>query len=65
MEPYCHCTYDVEHPNIRIQLSNADPELYFIVNSGDVTGIRTLLMRRIMSGHKVIFEKKLKIILKI
>lgn len=49
-----------EHPNIRIQLSNADPELYFIVNSGDVTGIRTLLMRRIMSGHKVIFEKKLK-----
>ena len=60
MEPYCHCTYDVEHPNIRIQLSNADPELYFIVNSGDVTGIRTLLMRRIMSGHKVIFEKKLK-----
>ena len=49
-----------EHPNIRIQLSNADPELFSVVNSGDVTSIRSLLMKRIMTGHKMIFERKLK-----
>ena len=43
-----------------MQLSNKDPELFSSVCSGDVTTIRTLLMKRIMCGHKIVFEKKLK-----
>jgi DNA damage-inducible protein 1 len=49
-----------EHSNIRTQLSNADPELFAAVNSGDVTTIRTLMMKRIMSGHRQVFERKQK-----
>ena len=48
-----------EHANLKTQLSNADPELFAFVDRGDVPGIRSLLMKRIMSGHKTAYEKKL------
>lgn len=41
-----------QHPHLIAQYKNADPELGEVVASGDVTKLRTLMMKRHMSNHK-------------
>ena len=47
-----------EHPNILVQLSNADPELHALVATEDIPKMRALMMTRRMVSHKVTFDRK-------
>lgn len=47
-----------EHPHLLDQFKNADPELGGVIETNDVTKLRTLIMKRSMNSHKRTYEQK-------
>lgn len=46
------------HPHLLRQYLTADPELGAILQAGDVVKLRSFIMKRMMSNHKVQYERK-------
>lgn len=46
------------HPHLLQQFINADPDLAAMIQTGDIVKLRTFMMKRLMSNHKVKYERK-------
>ena len=47
-----------QYPNLKTQLSNADPTMFALLVAEDVPSMRALVMKRMMMNHKVVYEQK-------
>lgn len=46
------------HPHLLTQFLNVDPDLGTVLQAGDIVKLRTFIMKRMMSSHKVKYERK-------
>ena len=47
-----------EYPHLLQQFQSHDPELASVLSSGVVASVRSLMMRRQMSKHKVVYDRR-------
>jgi len=47
-----------DHPYLQIQFDNVDPEMGALIKAEDIGKMRTLIMKRMMSQHKIGYEQK-------